>query len=240
MLQTIPSNSQQFRALLITKTRGWHHASINEGVAAMKELSVKHQFDLQWHQESSKITDQYLERFNVLIFLNTTGDIFTADEKNAIENFIRSGKGYVGVHAASDTEYDWEWYTRLVGRMFVIHPAIQTAKLRFTGKAFPGLHGFVDGQLWTEEWYTFSEEKVKGLEYILAVDESTYSPAAESKAKNVKSAGMGAFHPVAWYHEFDGGRSFYTALGHMPTDYTDASFLSHLYGGIYWAATGKK
>lgn len=229
---------KQFNALLVTKTAGWHHESINEGVTAIKELATRNFFNVQWHQEGSTVTDKYLENFQVIIFLNTTGDIFKEDEQKAIEKFIKAGKGFVGIHSASDTEYGWEWYTKLVGRMFKIHPAIQTAKLRLTENKFSGLDQFTDGQFWTDEWYEFSPETTTDLKYILAVDESSYNAKVQWGEK--KGEGMGSFHPVAWYHDYDGGRSFYTALGHMPAVYSEPAFLNHIYAGIYWAATGKK
>lgn len=229
---------KQFSALLVTKTAGWHHESINEGVAAIKALAARNFFDVQWHQDGVGITDQYLGKFQVIIFLNTTGDIFKPDEQKAIEHFIQAGKGYVGIHSASDTEYDWPWYTKLVGRMFHIHPAIQTAKLKFTSNKFPGLNLFTDSQWWTDEWYQFGAETATGLNYILAVDESSYDP--KTNWGNKSGDGMGAFHPISWYHDYDGGRSFYTALGHMPQVYSEPAFLSHIYAGILWAATGKK
>jgi len=234
------AQDKQFKALLITKTAGWHHESINEGVAAIKALAVRNFFDVQWHQNDVAITDNYLKNFQVIISLNTTGDIFKEDEQKSIERFIQSGKGFVGIHSASDTEYEWPWYTKLVVRMFHIHPVIQTAKINLTNTKFPGLQGFTDRPLWTDEWYEFLPETTTGLNYILSVDESTYKPKAEWADKNKKGIGMGNFHPIAWYHDYDGGRSFYTALGHLPTIYSEPAFLNHIYAGIYWAATGKK
>ncbi|RZK60424.1 MAG: ThuA domain-containing protein [Pedobacter sp.] len=238
--EAIAQEKKQFNVLLITKTAGWHHESINEGVAAIKKMAEQNYFNVQWHQEGITITAAYLQKFQAVIFLNTTGDIFTPKEQGAIEQFIKSGNGFVGVHSASDTEYEWPWYTRLVGRMFHIHPIIQTAKLRLTNQNFTGLSDFKDGQLWTDEWYEFGPELTKDLNYILAVDETSYNPKVEWTEKKLKGEGMGNFHPIAWYHNYDGGRSFYTALGHMPSDYSNNSFLNHLYAGIYWAATGKK
>jgi uncharacterized protein len=235
---SVAQEKKQFNALLVTKTAGWHHESINEGVTAIKELATRNFFNVQWHQEGTAVTDKYLENFQVIIFLNTTGDIFKEDEQKAIEKFIKAGKGFVGIHSASDTEYGWDWYTKLVGRMFKIHPAIQTAKLRLTENKFSGLDQFTDGQFWTDEWYEFSPETTTDLKYILAVDESSYNAKVQWGEK--KGEGMGSFHPVAWYHDYDGGRSFYTALGHMPAVYSEPAFLNHIYAGIYWAATGKK
>ncbi len=155
-----------------------------------------------------------------------------------MERFIQAGKGFVGIHSGSDTEYGWDWYTKLVGRMFHIHPVIQTAILNVVDPIFPGLQGFASHKLWTDEWYEFSSENISGLNYLLAVDESSYNPKVDWGTK--KGVGMGKFHPIAWYHNYDGGRAFYTALGHMPSDFTDPIFLNHVYAGILWAATGKK
>jgi type 1 glutamine amidotransferase len=235
---TVSAQQKQFKALLVTTTRGWHHESIHSGVLALQQLGVKNFFDVVLWEDPNGFTDQYLSQFQVVIFLNTTGDIFDSTQQKVMERFIRSGKGYVGIHSASDTEYDWDWYTKLVGRMFKIHPVIQTAKVKVLDNSFPGLQGFADGKLWTDEWYEFGPEKISGLNYILSVDESTYNPKTQWKDRS--GEGMGAMHPISWYHNYDGGRSFYTALGHLPTNFSDPVFLNHLYAGILWTATGKK
>lgn len=229
---------KQFRALLVTTTRGWHHESLHSGVLAIQQLGVKNVFDVTLWEDPNGFTDKYVQQFQVIIFLNTTGDIFDSAQQHVMERFIQSGKGFVGIHSASDTEYDWEWYTKMVGRMFYIHPAQQTAKLKVLDPSFPGLQDFANGKLWTDEWYQFGPEKSNDLHYILAVDETTYNPKADWGAK--KAEGMGATHPVSWYHNYDGGRAFYTALGHIPVIFSDPAFLNHLYAGIQWAATGKK
>jgi type 1 glutamine amidotransferase len=228
---------KQFKALLFTKTAGFHHESINEGVVAIKKLAERHSFTVEWQENASVFNDDKLKEFQVIIFLSTTGDILNDEQQNAFTKFIQAGKGFVGIHAASDTEYEWEWYTKLVGRMFKIHPVIQTAMLTISDNNFPGLEGMPKTKYWTDEWYDFSEEKIKGLNYLISVDEKTYDPKVKWGEKS--SNGMGDSHPLAWYHDYDGGRSFYTALGHMPAIYSEPFFLEHLYGGIYWAATGK-
>jgi type 1 glutamine amidotransferase len=235
---SITTAQKQFKALLVTTTRGWHHESIHSGVLAIQELGRKNYFDVVLFEDPNSFTDKNLEQYQVVIFLCTTGDIFDSAQQKVMERFIQSGKGYVGIHSASDTEYGWDWYTKLVGRMFHIHPVIQTARLNVTDTSFPGLQGFAGNKLWTDEWYQFGPENISGLNYILAVDESTYNPKVDWGTK--KGEGMGKFHPIAWYHNYDGGRAFYTALGHMPADFSDPVFLNHVYGGIFWAATGKK
>ncbi|MGB5819274.1 MAG: ThuA domain-containing protein [Saonia sp.] len=238
---------KQFKVLLITETAGWHHASIQNGITAINELASTHNFEVKRQQNAIKITEDGLKGFDAVIFLSTTADIFDAAEQAAFEKYIQSGKGYVGIHAASDTEYHWEWYTQLVGRMFHIHPIQQTAKLEIIDHSFPGLEHFPNKLLWTDEWYEFGEDKVDGLHDLILVDENSYDPKVtwknrdmDKNGKTVDRVGMGmGTHPISWYHEFDGGRSFYTALGHIEKVYENQWFLDHLYGGIYYAATGK-
>ena len=239
LFASLCSQAEQFNVLLFTLTQGWHHQSQLEGVAAMREMANKHFFTLDWEEDPSVFNDENLKKFQVIVFLSTTGNILNPEQKAAMERFVKSGKGFVGIHSASDTEYQWDWYTKLVGRSFHIHPQNQTADLVVLDRKFPGLERMPDRLLWTEEWYEFGPENIKGLNYILAVDEKTYDPNANWADKKVSGTGMGKFHPIAWYHDYDGGRSFYTALGHMPADYSDPLFLEHVYGGIYWAATGK-
>lgn len=232
------AQQKQFKALLVTTTRGWHHESLHSGVIAIKEMGVKNFFDVVLFENPNGFTDEYVKQFQVIIFLNTTADIFDSAQQKVMERFIQAGNGFVGIHSASDTEYDWDWYTKLVGRMFHIHPVIQTARLNIVDDKFAGLQGFANNKLWTDEWYEFGPEKIQGLNYILAVDENSYNAKVQWGAK--KGEGMGKFHPIAWYHNYDGGRSFYTALGHLPTVFSNDAFLNHLYAGIFWAATGKK
>ncbi len=239
---------KQFKSLLITETAGWYHESIEDGILAINELAATHNFEVVRQQNAIKITNEGLKDIDVVIFLSTTADIFDDNEQLVFEKYIKSGKGYVGIHAASDTEYEWEWYTRLVGRMFHIHPIQQTAKLNIINHNFPGLEHFPDTLLWTDEWYEFGEEKVSKLNYLVTVDETTFDPNVTWKNRDPDAngvmidrvgKGMGKFHPISWYHEFDGGRSFYTGLGHIKRVYKNQWFLDHLYGGIYYAATGK-
>jgi uncharacterized protein len=237
LVSNVASAQKQFKALLINTTRGWMHTSGHTGVTSLQALADRNNFELVIQESPTFITDKNLEQFQVVIFLNTTGDIFDSASQKAFERYIQSGKGYVGIHSASDTEYDWPWYNQLVGRMFHIHPVIQTAKLKVVNDSFPGMKAFTNNQLWTDEWYEFGPEKANNLKYILAVDEKSYAPKVQWGPK--VGNGMGSFHPLAWYHTHDGGRAFYTALGHLPSIYNNQQFLDHVYGGILWAATGK-
>jgi uncharacterized protein len=227
----------QFKVLLFTKTDGFHHESIQEGVTGMRQLAARHNFSVDWQENASVFTDKGLEKYACIVFLNTTGNILNDEQQGAMERFIKAGKGFVGVHSATDTEYDWPWYNNLVGMMFKIHPLQQTAYLNVVSNDFPGMERFPKKLLWTDEWYDFKEILAKDLTYLVKIDEKTYNPYA--KWGTTESKGMGDFHPISWYHNYDGGRAFYTALGHIGLVYSDQTFLDHLYGGIYWAATGK-
>ncbi|WP_207219923.1 ThuA domain-containing protein [Emticicia agri] len=227
---------KQFRVLLFSKTDGFHHESINEGVTAIKAMAERQFFSVNWQENASVFNEKELANYEAVIFLNTTGNILTPEQQTAFEKFIQSGKGFVGIHSASDTEYDWEWYTKMVGMMFKIHPTIQTAYLKVEDKNFPGMERFPAKFLWTDEWYEFSPAVSKDLHFLLSIDEKTYNPNVKWGPNEGK--GMG-FHPISWYHTYDGGRAFYTAMGHVPQNFSDPLFLDHLYGAIYWAATGK-
>ena len=227
----------QFRVLLFSKTDGFHHESINEGVIAIKQLAQRHTFSVDWQENASVFNDKNLEKYQAVIFLNTTGNILNEEQQVAFEKFIKAGKGFVGVHSATDTEYDWPWYGKLVGNYFKIHPQQQTAYLKVEDSNFPGMERFPKKLLWTDEWYEFKTPSLANdLKVLISIDEKSYNPA--TKWGENEGKGMG-FHPISWYHNYDGGRAFYTGLGHIPLVYSDQTFLDHLYGGIYWAATGK-
>ena len=230
--------AEQFSVLLFSKTGGWHHDSINAGVNAIENLGRLHDFSVFWTEDANRVfNDQELAKYKVVVFLCTTGDILNPDQKAAFERFIKKGGGFVGIHSASDTEYQWTWYTKMVGRMFHIHPPVQTATVQVRDRNFPGMDRFAKRFLETEEWYEFGAPLADDLKVLMTVDEKTYKPHADWGPR-AKGEGMGDFHPVAWYHEYDGGRAFYTALGHLPATYSDPNFMHHIYGGIYWAATG--
>lgn len=231
-------SAQQFKVLVLTKTEGFQHGSIVEGTVAIKQLAARHAFTVDVATGSNALNDKNLEQYSAVVFLCTTGNILDSAQKKAMEKFIKSGKGFVGVHSASDTEYDWVWYTKMVGMMFKIHPRQQTAYLNVVDGNFPGMERFPKKLLWTDEWYEFQERKSDDLKFLVTVDEKSYNPVIKW-GPNKEGKGMGDFHPISWYHNYDGGRAFYTALGHIPGVYSDQTFLDHLYGGIYWAATGK-
>ncbi len=238
LLGCLTAQAVQFKALLVSKTDGWHHDSGAAGVTALQELAALHHFELFWSNDMGRVmNDKWLADYDVVIFLLTTGDILNEEQQGALERFVQSGKGFVGIHSAADTEYEWDWYNQMVGHMFHIHPAIQTASLEVVSPHFPGMDRFADRFIFTDEWYEFTAPRSDKLEYLLKLDNDSYAPAANWGSKQSQE-GID-FRPVSWAHNYDGGRAFYTSMGHMASTYQDANFMHHIYGGIYWAATGQ-
>lgn len=211
------------RVLVFYKTAGFYHESIPAGIQAIQDLGAKNKFKVDTTANSAVFTSENLKRYEAVIFLNTTGDVLSETEQKEFERFIQSGKGFVGIHSATDTEYSWPWYNKLVGAYFANHPKVQPANLLVVDKNHTSTSFLPDTWQRTDEWYNFKDiyEDIKVLAYL---DETTYTG-----GKN------GSNHPIAWYHEFDGGRAFYTAGGHTDESYKEPLFLKHILGGIKYA-----
>jgi type 1 glutamine amidotransferase len=134
------AHAEQFSVALFTKTAGWHHESINEGVVAVRHLGELHDFKVFWTEDPTRVfKDEELKKYKAVIFLSTTGDALNDEQQAAFERYIKAGGGFVGIHAAADTEYGWPWYTKMVGHMFKIHPLVQTATIKVEDYNFPGM-----------------------------------------------------------------------------------------------------
>lgn len=210
---------------IFSKTAGFRHDSIPEGIDCLKRICHSERLDPDATEDASKFTDEILKAYDVVVFLNTTGDVLNEDQQDAMERFVRRGGGFVGIHAAADTEYDWEWYGVMIGAYFKSHPAIQQAHVVVLDKDHPATSHLPSRWTRTDEWYDFKATPREGLRWLLRVDEATY-----------QGATMGQDHPIAWCHEFDGGRAFYTGLGHTKESYAEPLFVEHLRGAIRWAA----
>ncbi len=211
------------KVLIFCKTAGFHHQSIGAGIKAIRLLGEQNKFEADTTTDATKFTYKNLKRYAAVIFLNTTGDVLNDAQQAEFQKYIRSGKGYVGVHAATDTEYDWPWYGELSGAYFGSHPKIQQAVLKVNGLPNDFTKNLPAQWTKTDEWYNFKWISNK-TRVVLTLDENSYTG-----GKN------GPMHPMSWYHEFDGGRAFTTALGHTDESYTDQLFLQHLLAGINYA-----
>jgi type 1 glutamine amidotransferase len=214
----------RFRVLVFTRTAGFRHRSIADGVAAIRRLGREHGFAVDDSADPARI-GRGLSGYQAVVFLSTTGDLLDADQQAALRRHLQGGRGWVGVHAAADAEYDWPWYGGLVGAWFRRHPPVRRATVRPAPGA-AALAGRLPAR-WerTDEWYDFAANPRGRVRVLATVDESTYA-----------GGGMGADHPIAWCHEYDGGRAWYSAMGHTGESFEEPRFLAHLLAGIRYAA----
>jgi len=215
-----------FKVLVVSATAGYRHASITNGLDLIQAMAATNNFTVDATEDATRFSDTNLAQYQVLVFLNTSGDVLTnAQQLNALQHYIEAGGGYVGVHAASDTLHNWAWYGGLVGAYFVSHPAIQQATVRVEDRSDPSTTMLPAAWVRTDEWYNFDADPRGRVHVLAALDESTYFGGA-----------MGADHPIAWSQYYDGGRAWYTAGGHTPESYSEPLFQAHLLGGLLFAA----
>ncbi len=218
--------SSSFRILIFSKTAGFRHASIPTAVEALMSLQSTGGYQAEATEDAGAFTAANLMRFQVVVFALTSGDVLDDAQQAAFESWVAAGGGTVGIHSASDTEYDWAFYGDLIGAYFKEHPAIQMATVRVEATDHPIMAAVPTSWVRTDEWYAFVTNPRPRVTVLATVDEATYAGGT-----------MGSDHPIIWAHMTVGGaRSFYTALGHTPESYAEAPFRQHLVNGIRWAA----
>jgi len=233
------SGHVRFSALVFSKTAAFRHDSIPAGVAAIQQLGARHRFSVDATEDAGAFTDANLARYDVVIWLSTTGDVLNDEQQGAFERYIQAGGGYAGIHAASDTEYNWAWYGGLVGAYFRDHPGsvnpqFQVATVKVLGRDTAATRPLPRRWEREEEWYNFRTNPRGTVRVLAEVDESTYDPRGYSVPGG--SPGMGPHHPISWCQRYDGGRAFYTAMGHKSAYYSEPKLLAHILGGIKMAA----
>ena len=213
---------------MFTKTAGFRHDSIPAAIAAVQQLGAANGFGVDQTEDAGAFTAANLARYRAVMFLLTTGDVLDDTQQAAFQRYIEGGGGFVGVHSAADTEHDWPWYGGLVGAYFLSHPAIQTAQIDVSDPRDPSTAALPAVWTRTDEWYNFASDPRPSVHVLMTLDEGTYDPG---------DGAMGADHPVSWSHAYDGGRAWYTALGHTDSSYSEPLFLGFLLGGIRYAAS---
>ncbi|MCF0042239.1 ThuA domain-containing protein [Dyadobacter sp. CY399] len=230
VLQTADAQNAKVNVLVFSKTASFRHESIAAGKTALSKMAKEKGFGVSFTEDAGQFNEPNLKKYNTVVFLNTTGDVLTNEQQVAFERYIQAGGGYTGIHAATDTEYEWPWYGQLAGAYFLDHPMtpsnVQKGKFIVTEKNHWATQGMPDEFEKTDEFYSFKDISPK-IKVVLKIDEKSYIG-----GKNPD------FHPMAWYQEFDGGRSFYTAMGHTDETFSDPLFLNHLYAGIKYTAGG--
>jgi cytochrome c len=215
----------KFNVLVFSKTAGFRHDSIPTGVERIRQLGAANNFAVDATEDASEFRNNRLNEYDVVVFLSTTGDVLNNAQQRAFERFVSRGGGFVGIHAAADTEYDWPFYGGLVGAYFKSHPAIQEATVKVADKVHPSTRHLPDRWVRTDEWYDYQANPRGDVHVLATLDETTYDGAT-----------MGADHPIAWCHTFEGGRSWYTGGGHTTESFGEPAFAQHILGGIRWAA----
>jgi cytochrome c len=220
--------------LVFSHTAGFRHASIADAVEFFSNLGAEEEINPTLTEDPAQFNDDTLAAFDVVVFANTTGDVLDDTQQAALQRFISAGGGYVGVHSAADTEHTWPWYGLLVGAYFVSHPLLPVeVEVTTEDPIHPSTAHLPDRFLFTDEIYNFDRNPRRDHSILLTIDEEGFI------FPNIPpTASMGDDHPIAWYKEFEGGRSFYTNLGHRPETWRDPMFQTHLLEGIRWAATG--
>jgi uncharacterized protein len=204
-IKELPDEASVPRVLAFSKTAGFRHASIPAALDAIDELGAANGFTVDRSEDAADFTDANLANYDAIVFVSTTGDFLNDEQQAALQQYIRGGGGYTGA-------------------FFDRHPAIQQATIKVEDKNHPSTAHLADTWVRTDEWYDFATNPRGSVNVLMTVDESTYT-----------GGGMGADHPIAWYHAFDGGRAWYTGLGHTDTAYAEPDFRQHLLGGIQYA-----
>jgi type 1 glutamine amidotransferase len=224
MVPAIPAQAAAFNVLVFSETAGFRHDAISTGIQAIRELGAANDFAVDATEDSNAFVAANLAQYKAVVFLNTTGDVLNDGQQAAFQAYVDGGGGYVGVHSAADTEYDWPYYGQLMGAWFINHPAIQQATVRNEDRAHAATAHL--GTTWsrTDEWYNYRSNPRPNVRVLQSLDEGSYS-----------GGGMGD-HPITWCRPQSSGRAFYTGLGHTRESYADPNFRTLLLGGIRYAA----
>lgn len=222
MAAVVPCASAGERVLVFTRTAGYRHDSIPTAVATLQKLAGEAGLTADHSEDAGDFNTANLARYRVVVFASTTGDVLDPVQQRALEDFVRGGGGFVGVHSAADTEHDWPWYGGLVGAYFRSHPpGLQSSRVQ------PERDGRPAGAAWAirDELYNYRSNPRAQVQVIATVDERSY-----------EGGSMGADHPIAWCHAYAGGRGWYTGLGHDAAVYDHPDFLAQLRRGLRYAA----
>ena len=208
--------------LILTKTAGYRHSSIEAGMEMFRQYALGWQLNPTYAGNTEAFTGSGLAPYSLIVLLNTTGDLFDKTAQQALQAYIRNGGRLLAIHAATDAEYDWPWYGEMLGAWFSNHPEIQEATCKINLPQHMAAAGLPAEWQRTDEWYNFKELKADN-ETVISIDEQTYTGGVH-----------GNNHPISWGRTFEGGKIFYTAMGHTENTYSEPLFIQHIGGAIAW------
>jgi cytochrome c len=218
-------HNRHFKVLVFTKAVAERHASTAAGVNALRQIGDRNRFSVHVTDDARTFTSHRLKQYRVVVFLNTSGDVLNDAQQTAFEAYYRDGGGFVGIHSAIETELDWSFFTDILGTRAAGASTVTRATVKVADRVHPASE--VLPQYWkrTDQWYNFSSN-VRGFSHVLAtVDETSYT-----------GGSMGFDHPITWCKDYQGGRSFYTALGDTSAAFATSDLRAHLAGAVRWAA----
>ncbi|HEY0973169.1 MAG TPA: ThuA domain-containing protein [Solimonas sp.] len=242
-----------FKVLVYTRTASFRHNSIPTAIASIQSLGAGHGFAVDASEDPTVYTDANLAQYAVIAFVNTTGTIVdSAEQRGAIERFVARGGGFVGVHSAADTEYDWPFYAELIGAYFKNHPVlpvwaqggpgVQPGDFHVEAPDHPAVAHLPQPWNVSDEFYAFRSNPRGRVRVLMTIDENSYnqnpntSNLPTSPSFPLGETGTMGDHPMSWCHDKLGGRAWYTALGHSEHIYANPVYLEHLRNGILTAA----
>ena len=219
---------EETSVLFFHRTTGFRHDSIPNALQAVQELGAQNGFTVTETQDPTVFNDTALRGYDAIVLFTDGEGTLSHAQRTAFERYVQRGGGVVGLHSTSNMDKtDWPWWEDLLGGAFFDnHPPIQTATMNVEDPTHPATAHLPSAWQWEDEWYNFTADpRDRNVHVLLSVDETTYTGGTH-----------GAGHPIAWCSNFDGGRTFYTAIGHSASAYGDGLFRGHILGGIQWAA----
>lgn len=220
---TDTTETGQVKVLLYSNTAGYRHTSIEAGIKALEKIAAQDGFEVGTTEDGAVLAS-ILADFDVVVFLNTTGDVLDETQQDVMEAWVEDGGGFIGIHSSADTEYDWDWYSDLHGPYFSDHPAVQDATVVVVAE-HPVTAGLPASFQLSDEWYNFQTLPPNTVTILAEVDETTY-----------EGGTMGDSHPIVWAHEYGGGRSVYLGFGHEAANFSDHHFRALIANSISWTS----
>ena len=223
---------KRVKVLVYTKNgKGYVHDNIPNAVNCIQRLGQQLGFKVDVADQPAVFTESNIRQYTALIFLSTNNDVFdTPEQRLVFRRYIEAGGGLVGVHSVIGTERNWKWFKMMLGGTFAWHPKFQKYSVKVIAPQHPSMKGLPKVWQKSDECY-FMKELYPGTEVLLAQDLNTLSPEEGEKIRS-HAAPFNDLYPAAWYHNFDGGHVWISALGHDKKDYEDQTFVQHLKQGL--------
>ena len=217
--------------------KGYVHENIATSVEAIQKMGAEKGFAVDYTDNPNVFSNTNLKQYAAIIFSNSDNEAFSSDaQREAFKRYIESGGGFVGIHSAAGSERDWPYYTSVLGGKFAAHPKIQPFTVRVADPQFPAVKDQPASFEWTDECY-FLDHLNPDIHPVLVTDRTklNYLDALKIDVSSFPNP-----MPLAWFHEFDGGREFYIALGHHKEDYANPVLYGIIENGILWSMRHKK